>query len=401
MNINKNSIIDVYEHNFTKEIKNLSSLLDKYNYIAMDTEFPGIVYQLNSFSKDFYYKSLKLNVDNLKLIQVGITLCDENGNHPSNVSTWQFNLKFNIQNEKYSYESIALLNSSGINFEILAEKGIPFEMFAEYFITSGLILNEEITWISFHGAYDFAYLLKILSGNLMPETEFSFFENLDIYFQNYFDIRHLVRGGQNFKGGLSRVAQELEIVRIGTTHQAGSDSIVTAQVFFSLIKRSYLTHDLLDESRNILFGLGDGADDKETITYSQFNNINPSLLSGFYPTPQMYANNNVIRENNNLIPSNGVNVLYSYINNNVKMPVYNYNVPQMQQIINMNVNLNNVGNMNNNMGSVSNPLNMNLTNSNSNSSNFSSVNTLNNSNGFSNKQKKKSFGSAMLEAYSN
>ena len=393
MNKNKNSIIEVYENNFTKEIKILSGFLDKYNYVAMDTEFPGIVYQLNTYSKDFYYKSLKLNVDNLKLIQVGITLCDENGNHPAYACTWQFNLQFNLQNDKFSYESIALLSNSGINFESLAEKGIPYELFAEYFITSGLILNEEITWISFHGAYDFAYLLKALSGNTLPETEYMFFDNLDTYFHNYFDIRHLVRGGDSFRGGLSRVAQELEIVRIGTTHQAGSDSIVTAEVFFRLIKKSILNNDILVECRNILFGLGEGADDKETISYTQFSNINPGIPNTFYQ-PQMYQNNKI----DTPTPQNGINVLYSYINNNVKMPIYNYNVPQMQQIINMNVNLGNINNMNNinnTMSNVYNPLNLNVNNSNS----SNSVNAFNNS--FNNKQKKKNFGSAMLEAYSN
>ena len=396
MNKSKSSIIEVYEHNFKKEIKILSSLLDEYSYVAMDTEFPGIVFQLDSYSKDFYYKSLKLNVDNLKLIQVGITLCDENGNHPPYCSTWQFNLKFNLQNEKFSYESIALLNNSGINFEILAEKGIPYEFFAEYFISSGLFLNEDITWISFHGAYDFAYLLKIISGKQMPEFEYLFFENLDIYFQNYFDIRHLIRGGENFKGGLSRVAQELEVVRIGTTHQAGSDSIVTAEVFFRLIKKSYLTNDMLIECRNILFGLGDGADNKETISYAQFQNINPAFQNGVYS--QIYPTN---KKENSSAPQNAnqINVLYSYINkNNVQMPIYNYNVPQMQQIINMNVNLNTY---NNSMNNNKKPLNVNLNNSNGSQISINSMNTFNGSNSFNNKQKKKNFGSSILEAYSN
>ena len=45
-----NEIIDVYADNFIKEIKHLSSLLDEYNYIGMDTEFPGTVYCLNNYS---------------------------------------------------------------------------------------------------------------------------------------------------------------------------------------------------------------------------------------------------------------------------------------------------------------------------------------------------------------
>jgi len=43
------------------------------------------------------YKNIKKNVDNLKVIQVGITLTDENGEFPEDYSTWQFNFKFDLE----------------------------------------------------------------------------------------------------------------------------------------------------------------------------------------------------------------------------------------------------------------------------------------------------------------
>jgi CCR4-NOT transcription complex subunit 7/8 len=43
------------------------------------------------------YQFIKMNVDNLKLIQVGFTLTDEDGNLPEGISTWQFNFKFDIK----------------------------------------------------------------------------------------------------------------------------------------------------------------------------------------------------------------------------------------------------------------------------------------------------------------
>ena len=58
-------IIEVFADNFIQEIKNISSLLEEYNYIGMDTEFPGTVFCINNFTQDFYYKTLKLNVDSL------------------------------------------------------------------------------------------------------------------------------------------------------------------------------------------------------------------------------------------------------------------------------------------------------------------------------------------------
>jgi hypothetical protein len=48
-------------------------------------------------SADYHYQTLRCNVDLLKIIQLGITLCDERGNLPESVCTWQFNFKFNLK----------------------------------------------------------------------------------------------------------------------------------------------------------------------------------------------------------------------------------------------------------------------------------------------------------------
>jgi len=77
----------------------LRRLIQRYPYVAMDTEFPGIVARpIGTFkgSSDYHYQTLRCNVDLLKLIQLGITLCDEQGNLPPEVSTFQFNFKFSL-----------------------------------------------------------------------------------------------------------------------------------------------------------------------------------------------------------------------------------------------------------------------------------------------------------------
>jgi CCR4-NOT transcription complex subunit 7/8 len=38
-------------------------------------------------------------------------------------------------------------------------------------------------------------------------------------------------------GGLSALADSLQVERIGPMHQAGSDSLLTAQTYFSLIRK--------------------------------------------------------------------------------------------------------------------------------------------------------------------
>jgi len=37
-------IIDVWDYNFEKEIKNLTKMIHHYPVVAFDTEFPGITY---------------------------------------------------------------------------------------------------------------------------------------------------------------------------------------------------------------------------------------------------------------------------------------------------------------------------------------------------------------------
>ncbi len=69
---------------------------------TQDTEFPGIVARpIGSFkgSSDYHYQTLRCNVDLLKLIQLGLTICDAEGNTPppGQACTWQFNFAFSMR----------------------------------------------------------------------------------------------------------------------------------------------------------------------------------------------------------------------------------------------------------------------------------------------------------------
>ena len=280
-------IIEVYQDNFVKEIKRIGKYLRQYPYIGMDTEFPGVYYPCNSQNSDFYYQFIKTNVDQLKLIQLGITLTNSKGEQPPNTTTWQFNLQFDLDKEVYSSESISLLQKCGINFNKLKEDGIPHKLFAEYLTVSGLVLNENIIWISFNGFSDFAYLLKLLTGELLPNNTNDFLDLMKTYFPNVYDIKYLINENELYKGGLNKIAKELNIERKGEVHQAGSDSIVTSEVFFKLIENNSINKNVLNYGRNILFGIGEGKDDTETFLYTKFaqgmdisilmNNINQDV----------------------------------------------------------------------------------------------------------------------------
>lgn len=304
-------IIEVYEENFIEQIKLLSSLLDEYNYIGMDTEFPGTVFHLENMTEDFYYKSLKINVDKLKLIQLGITLTNEKGEYPKNYPyhTWQFNFEFDKDTELYKDDSINLLKKCGIDFNKLKKKGIKHKIFAEYFMVSNLVLNPDVHWVSFQGSYDFGYLLKLLINSDLPETEDAFTDLLNTYFINYFDIRVIVKDNDNLKKGLNRLAEVLDVKREGQEHQAGSDSVVTIDVFFKLKKKGLISDKKFDEAKNILYGIGVGQDNDETINYTPIGNMNMNIN---------YTNNN----SNNLMYINMPNIT-NYMNLNY------YNYPMM------------------------------------------------------------------------
>ena len=288
-------IIEVFKDNLNIEMKNLISLINEYNYIGMDTEFPGIVYSISSVEEDFYYKSLKLNTESLKLIQLGITLSNSKGESPKPYHTWQFNFEFDYLKDKYSEPSLKLLISSGINFNKLKANGINHKKFFQIFKNSGLVLNPKIYWVSFHGNYDFAYLLKNLLGNSLPKNEEDFNELLRAFFPNYYDIKILVKEKYNMQGSLNKLAQNLNIMRKGKLHQAGSDSLVTIKVFWKLLKSGYISREELIENKNIIYGILQGKDKEKTINYPNINFIiNNSINNNINNSAKIYNENNYI-----------------------------------------------------------------------------------------------------------
>lgn len=256
-------IRNVWAENVEEEMAAIREVIETHPYVAMDTEFPGVVARpvSESFSPDYHYKSLKCNVDLLKIIQLGLSFADEEGNFAKGCPCWQFNFKFNLQDDMFAQDSIDLLVKSGISFEDHATHGIDPHRFGELLMVSGLVLDDRVKWVSFHSGYDYGYLLKILTTQALPDDEKSFFEALKRYFSKIYDIKYMTSlcDGQFF-GGLQKLADDLKCTRVGTEHQAGSDSLLTMSTYFALAKTKFLnpTDDKVDDSKykNELFGYG-------------------------------------------------------------------------------------------------------------------------------------------------
>jgi len=253
-------IREVWAHNLDDEFKTICQIIQGYPYVAMDTEFPGVVARpIGEFKStaDYQYQLLRCNVDLLKIIQLGLTFLDEEGKIPdAGPSTWQFNFKFNLTEDMYAEDSVDLSQNSGIQFEKHEQEGIDPIHFAEIMLVSGLVLREPVKWLSFHSGYDFGYLLNLLTNQNLPKTEGEFFELLKLYFPNVYDVKYLMKSCKNLKGGLQEVANELEVQRIGPQHQAGSDSLLTGQTFFKM--KELFFEDDIDDSKYCghLYGLG-------------------------------------------------------------------------------------------------------------------------------------------------
>ncbi|KAK8611201.1 hypothetical protein V6N13_131262 [Hibiscus sabdariffa] len=265
-------IRSVWSGNLESEFELIRSIVDAFPIISMDTEFPGVVVRPNSpgaagaqyvrpADVTAHYKSLKANVDLLKMIQLGLTLSDNNGNLPDlgteNQFIWEFNFRdFDVANDAHAHDSVELLRRQGIDFERNRELGIDSVRFAELMMSSGLVLNDEVTWVTFHCAYDFGYLVKCLTGELLPFQLTKFLNLVRLLFgDRVYDVKHLMRFCAGLYGGLDRASNALSVYRaIGKSHQAGSDSLLTLDAWLE-VKRRYFGEGDVENYANVLYGL--------------------------------------------------------------------------------------------------------------------------------------------------
>ena len=238
---NKDELIDVWKCNLKEETKRIKEYLDKgYTMIALDTEFPGIYYRHRSYDKsntNNKYQEIKLNVDNLKPIQVGITIMKPNSTQKSGFLTWQFNLDFNVYTDTKKKEAIKMLKESGIDFDKMVKEGIDLNSFKKALEATTLLNNQRLTWVTFHGGYDFAYLIKVITKKNLPDNSNKFVVLCKQYFPYWFDVKVMLKAFGNLRFiSLKKLANHFNIRNEEGFHQAGFDSFITGRVFLKMIQ---------------------------------------------------------------------------------------------------------------------------------------------------------------------
>uniref|UniRef100_A0A914Z145 poly(A)-specific ribonuclease n=1 Tax=Panagrolaimus superbus TaxID=310955 RepID=A0A914Z145_9BILA len=189
-------IHNVWKQNLDEEFVKIRRCVKDYPYIAFDTEFPGVVATpMGAYrtKEEFQYNQISCNVNILKLIQVGFCLVNSRGDLPPGGDIWQFNFQFSINDDMYAVESVDLLKKSGIDFDKHRTHGIRVEDFGALLTTSGLVVNDKVTWLTFHSCFDFGYLIKTIVGRILPPTEKEFFDFHRILFPRSYDIKMLMK----------------------------------------------------------------------------------------------------------------------------------------------------------------------------------------------------------------
>ncbi|KAM3702439.1 hypothetical protein ACJW31_04G025600 [Castanea mollissima] len=293
---------EVWKENLVEEFDLIKLALMSYRMVSIDTEFPGIVYRPANVDKHdlgklppiWNYQVIRDNVNSTNIIQLGLALCDDKGSLP-HFSTgcqyvWEFNFNsFDVYNDLQNPESIELLERQGIDFDKNLKEGIDSADFAALMLESGLLGNHStFTWVTFHGAYDIAHLMKILIRQPLPYDLMRFMNLVQrIFGKRLFDLKHMVKFCDGLYGGLEKVANTLGVQRLaGKSHQAGSDTLLTLQTFRKLLDVHFKENNnggprhnghLLTRMQCVLHGL------ELNGCFHQFNNAGLKIITrGFH-----------------------------------------------------------------------------------------------------------------------
>lgn len=198
--------------------------------VALDMEFPGFVREEPRLcSRTIRYQALRENVDALWPVQVGIAVADAAGGL---VGVWTFNLRFDAQRDAGTAAGMAFLAQAGLDFRRHLSDGIPVALLGLRLAASGLFgfHCKAPWWLTFSGSYDLGYLLKLIScGRPLPMEVGAFEKAISLVCPWRHELRdHLPHGS------LDKLGRSHGVARRGAAHTAGSDALLTLELFLRL-----------------------------------------------------------------------------------------------------------------------------------------------------------------------
>ena len=239
------TLTQVWAENLEKEMDVITRFIDDEPCtVAVSVLFPGtIMVPMGAYTpSEFHYQVVQCNVEMVKPIQMGLAIQNCRGA----CHVWQFNFRFNIATDSYKSDLYyTLTRECGVNFDACNQHGIETESFGEYLMTSGLVLNPSVTWVSYNSLFDYGYLLRILTNAPLPlagptpegkdiPLYSEFLSTLEFYLKRCFDLKVLVGGGargEAHKYQLKVLAQTEGIPALSPQNQSGSNAMLTLKIF--------------------------------------------------------------------------------------------------------------------------------------------------------------------------
>ncbi|CAN0873537.1 Putative CCR4-associated factor 1 homolog 8, partial [Linum grandiflorum] len=175
--------------NFHQEFYVTKASLRYYPIVYVDSKFPGFIHDTPSYeSEEARFDKLKFNVGATSLIQLGLTLCNSNGTISS---AWQFNFKIDLVRDLYYQKSIGFLTTHGIDFQKLKTRGVDRVKFGSMFAALIGRRQTPITWVTFHGVYDYTHIVKAVTFCPVVESSQVFLDVLRRVFDSVVDVKFM------------------------------------------------------------------------------------------------------------------------------------------------------------------------------------------------------------------
>ncbi|THU55375.1 hypothetical protein C4D60_Mb11t05890 [Musa balbisiana] len=215
----------VWAWNLEYEFSNHASLVDRFSYVAFDTEFPGFLYSTRRphrlLPPSLRYAILKANVDEMDLVNSASPSSTPPATSPTSApAAGSVRVGVQLPGIRPSDATPTRRTPStcsapvASDFDRLPLYGIDSGHFAAHLYRSGLVAHcrfcrpHSTRWIAFHSCYDFAYLIKVLgNGRPLPDTLEEFLGLVNLLFGETVDLKHMMRGCKGLFGGLENVAR--------------------------------------------------------------------------------------------------------------------------------------------------------------------------------------------------